>query len=780
MSTPSTPASARPPRAARSWARLGLAARRAPHRAVTGGRALVRALRRLLARALWLLRGWAGLLAGALAALAIWLGPAGGARWIAATATALDRHATATATLWSQTAYDAVAWPAANGVAAVRATQAWARHGFHGLAPTIHTTPWAFWMRHGAAWRYATLQSPSGAPVRAAIPVELGSALALLALFAVFIMIGRRKRGLDPTRANTYGGARWQTWDELRRRRARPGDLVLGTARRGLTTITVGIPQDLLVEGVAICAPNGLGKSNAIYKGQLLEADPDVDYVATDPKGEHWAQTAAAMARTHDVFRLDMQTPADSVTWAPLSLERTQAQAEAWAAAWLRNTTPAGSAPAVAYFEQALILLIAAGVAHVHAVAHDAGRATGTLGELIDLLLLPTIEKIEARLQKTPGGIPPAAGQFLGLIKEHKDLRTSIPSGLAPRLSTLTDAAVRAVVGGAGTLDLDRLGRRGRRPIALYIVTPVGDRTLRPLVGGLFTTLFRVLMDRARTLPGGALEREVRLLLDEFGTMGAVPDAPDRFNVLRQVRVSRVLSFQMRSQLIEDYEETGAEALVESCNALAWLGGTRGKDAQWASDTLGKRTVLASSAGDSAAPGGLFGRKPERDSRSVSEAGVPLLFPEDLHASSRRRIIVSVREARPMDLRTRPFYTVRALRRLSKLPAPPACVERADPAPVAATVVAAAVTQTPARADAPVVSVPVPPPTRGATPVTVPSAPVRVTATAPAATAPAAPPPALAAATATTPTAPPAASGPPRLPTAPVKHGTAYEWTGLP
>ena len=308
----------------------------------------------------------------------------------------------------------------------------------------------------------------------------------------------------------------------------------------------------------------------------------------------------------------------------------------------------------------------------------------------------------------------------------------------------------------------------------------MGDRTLRPLVGGLFTTLFRVLMDRARTLPGGALEREVRLLLDEFGTMGAVPDAPDRFNVLRQVRVSRVLSFQMRSQLIDDYDETGAEALVESCNALAWLGGTRGKDAQWASETLGKRTVLASSAGDSAAPGGLFGRKPERDSRSVSEAGVPLLFPEDLHASSRRRIIVSVREARPMDLRTRPFYTVRALRRLSKLPAPPACVERADPAPVAATAVAPAATQTPARADAPVVPVPVPTPAQGAMPATVPSAPVRVTATAPAATAPAALPATPTVATATSPAAPPAAFGPPRLPTAPVKHGTAYEWTGLP
>ncbi len=785
MSTPSTPLTARP------WTRVGGAVRRLARFSRARGRALLLALSHLLAhllaRLLWLLRGWAGLLAGLLVALALWLGPLAGARWLAAQATTLSHHAATAVTLWYQTAYDAVAWPAATGLTALSATQAWARHGLHGLAPTIHTTPWAYWMRHGAAWRYAALQGRGGAAVRAAIPVELAGALGVLALFAVFIMIGRRKRGLDPTRRNTYGGARWQTWDELRRRRARPGDLVLGTARRGLRRITVGIPAALLVEGVAICAPNGLGKSNAIYKGQLLEADPAVDYVATDPKGEHWAQTAAALSRTHDVFRLDMQTPAASVTWAPLSLERTQAQAEAWAAAWLRNTTPAGSAPAVAYFEQALILLIAAGVAHVHAVAAAEGRATGTLGDLVDLLLQPTIERIEARLLKTPGGIPPAAGQFLGLIKEHKDLRTSIPSGLAPRLSTLTDAAVRAVVGGVGTLDLDRLGRRGRRPVALYIVTPVGDRTLRPLVGGLFTTLFRVLMDRARTLPGGALEREVRLLLDEFGTMGAVPDAPDRFNVLRQVRVSRVLSFQMRSQLVEDYDETGAEALVESCNALAWLGGTRGKDAQWASETVGKRTVLAYSEGDSAARG-VFGRRPERDSRSASEAGVPLLFPEDLHASSRRRIVVSVREARPMDLRTRPFYTVRALKRLSQLPAPLASREAPVPAPQPV-----APSPTPAPTPAPAPATPVPPPARvvlapppsparAAAPAVTPRAPVRVVAQ----PAPATPSPvvtvpeAAAAATAMEPGVIVFATRPARLPTAPVKNGHAYDWTGLP
>ncbi len=110
----------------------------------------------------------------------------------------------------------------------------------------------------------------------------------------------------------------------------------------------------LLLEGVAIDAPTGLGKSNAFFKTQLLEPDPQVDYVATDNKGDGWNQTAAAMSRTHDVYRLDMQNPADSVTWAPLALVRTPAKAEDWARAWLHNSKPADSAPPQPYFEQAV------------------------------------------------------------------------------------------------------------------------------------------------------------------------------------------------------------------------------------------------------------------------------------------------------------------------------------------------------------------------------------------------------------------------------------------
>jgi len=779
----STPAS--PPLTARTVARAGHAARRLARLP----RALVRALlltsRRLCARVLWLLRGWAGLIVGALIALAIGLGPADGARWIGARATALYHHAAAAVTLWYQTAYDALAWPAANGLTALRATQAWAHHGLHGLAPTIHTSTWAFWMRHGAAWRYASLHSRSGVPVRAAIPLELGGVLALLALFAVFILIGRRKRALDPTHANTYGGARWQTWDELRRRRAKPGDMVLGTARRGLGRITIGVRSALLLEGVAIDAPTGLGKSNAFFKTQLLEPDPQVDYVATDNKGDGWNQTAAAMSRTHDVYRLDMQNPANSVTWAPLALVRTPAKAEDWARAWLHNSKPADSAPPQPYFEQAVLLLMAAGVMHVHAVAAAAGRPSGTLDELLALLLQPNVEAIEKALKKGPSGAETGpAAQFLGLIAEHRDLRSSIPSGLAPRLSALADPAIKAVVGGQGTLDLDRLGRKERRPVALYIVIPAGDDTLRPLVAALFTTMFTVLLDRARTLPNGELAREVRMLLDEFGTMGAIPNAPKWFNICRQPRISRVISFQSFSQLVDDYGELGAKAIIDSCNVLGWLGGTRGDDAKWASDALGNRTVLAHGEGESRTAG-LFGRSPDRGSQSVSETGVPLLFPDDLAASSRRRVVAIAREARPMDLRTRPVWSVRAMRRLMTRPAPRACLE----APVPSTPAPAAVAPVRASADEDARVAAPPNSSRVAAQTKTPSVPVRVLVkptpatspsapAAPAAVAPAASTPA--AATDPAPAAVVSASRPARLPTAPVKHGTAYDWTGLP
>jgi len=235
---------------------------------------------------------------------------------------------------------------------------------------------------------------------------------------------------------------------------------------------------------------------------------------------------------------------------------------------------------------------------------------------------------------------------------------------------------------------------------------------------------------------------------------------------------------------VEDYEEAGAEAIVESCNALAWLGGTRGRDADDASKALGNRTVLARSEGDTA-PRTLLGRRPDRGNQSLSETGVPLLYPDDLAASSRRRVVVSVREARPMDLRTRPFWADRALKRLSRLPAPVAFAEAPHETIAPAPTPAAAPGPRPTPRAAPVTA---PPASAAVTPAPDPRPAAATTRIAPATTAapatrqpapaPAAPPvPAPGASGSGT---PPPPAPPQRSADAPQKVGRPLKWTGLP
>jgi len=527
-------------------------------------------------------------------------------------------------------------------------------------------------MRYGPARRYRALQRPSQVAVRRLIPFELGGLALLLALGGLWVLAGRRVRRLAIAQTTTHGGARWATWRDIKGRRARAGHLVLGTLRQGWgQRAAIGVSPAGLAEGVLINTPSGLGKSNSFYKPPLLEADPDVDYVVTDPKGETWDQTAGALSRTHDCYRLDMLDPHKSVTWAPLAQVRTVTDADTWAQAWLANTNTEG-APSHPFFTLVARLLVSAAITHVHAVAHAAGRPSGTLDELTELLLRPSVDDMERELRGGPGGAATGpAQQFLKVIAEHRDMRATIPAEFAPRFGVLNDPGVRAVVAGGGALDLDRLGRPGQRPMALYIVIPPGrEKILQPLIAGLFTTLFTTLLDRARTLPGQRLEREVRLLLDEFGTIGRLPGAPAWFNVCRQARISRVVSCQSISQLEEYYGQAGRQAIVDSCATLAWLGGTRGDDAEWCSRLIGQRTVLQRTEGDST-PRTLFRRtRPDRGSRSVSETGVPLLFPSDLRESPRSRVVVVAREGRPMDLTARPYWGVTRLRRLAALATP--------------------------------------------------------------------------------------------------------------
>jgi type IV secretory pathway TraG/TraD family ATPase VirD4 len=716
--------------------RLGSRAGRLAH---SGVRTTVRMGRLLLARALWLLRGWAGLIVGLLVAVA--LGPYNGWRWVATQATAAYWHVAAIVMLTYHTAYAAVAWPAADGLQALHDLRAW---HYRGLVPTFHLTPWAFWMRNGGAWRYAMLQRPSAAAVRALLPLEVGGGGVLLVLLTIIVVVLRaRARAGQLTPSTVHGDARLATWREIVAFRLKAGEpcVFLGLARRRFARAAVALVGEQQYVNTLLVGKMGSGKS-VLIKGNLLREDGSRSVVAIDPKGELFADTAGALARRHDVYRLDFRDAARSCGWNPLAICQDYLSARQFADVWIANTGQDVKTP---YWANTAALLITASVLHLNAVAAQEGRVA-TLPELADFLTQTDIDKVEETLKKSPG--PKAceiAGQYLHNVSGNAMLRASISSEFHPRFALLNAESVRGVTG-RDDIRPAALVDTTRRPTALYIALPPGrDGLFKPLTAVLFTQFFTTLLDIASMSPGSHLPRPVMLSLDELGTVGDIPGLAGILNVTRQPQIAALGAVQVIAQFRDTYGD-GAEALLAAFATQIALK-VNDKDAEYFSKECGQTTVLQRNASAQRDHG--RGR-PDRTAAAMTEVPRRLLLPDQIQRMRKREMLVLTTDMHPFKLRQQQWWRVTALRRLGKLPAPgPVPHVPTTPTPTPATVRAriAAVTAAPQAAM-----------------VTAPIAPAAV----------------IASPTPTTTSAPSAPSATPANTTKPVKQRKSLDWTVLP
>lgn len=593
-------------------------------------------------------------------ALAVALGPAGG-----------YRIAVATATTGYETAYDAVAWPAVNGVLVVRELHATRAQGGLGQL-VVHARPlhlsgvtWGYWMRHGAAWRYALLQRPDGAAVRGVMPWEVGAVLALLAFIAV--RLGLTSIGLARLRPSTvHGSARWAEWREIAamRPRRRASSFILGTVRHGLRRRAVALVGGEQYVNLLLVGPAGSGKSSGPIKTNLLREDGSRSIVVTDPKGECYEDTGGALARSHDVLRLDFLDAVRSCGWNPLATCHDYLTARTFADTWIANTGTDAKTP---YWQNTAALLITATILHLDTIARTKGRVA-TLPELADVLTRNSIDAIEKMLLHSPGPEACAvAGQYMQNTAGNASLRASVGSEFHPRFALLNDPRVRAITS-RNDVNVAGMADPAQRPTALYVVLPPGrDRLLKPLTAVLFTQLFTILLDVARTSPSQALARPVFLYMDELGTIGEIAELAGWLNVCRQARIGCVAAVQTLAQLAAIYGHDGRQTLTAAFFTKVALAGVEQEDALWFSAAAGQATVRQENVGETQGRGMW---RADRGSRGVSEAARPLIYADEISGMSPREMLVLMRARRPFKVRQLRWYTVRALRRLAALPTP--------------------------------------------------------------------------------------------------------------
>jgi len=537
------------------------------------------------------------------------------------------------------------------------------------------------WLHRDFAVRWAWYARTDHAWVRVSTRAELaliGVGLAALLLRTVgrglwfLLMLAVIGRGAKPGRS--HGSAHWAGGSELARMRPRLGhaDLIIGRVGRHL----VSIREREQYEHLLLVAPTGAGKTSGVILSNLLAEPGTRSLVITDPKRELLRKTTPVLrARygTDHLWPLDFLDATLSRGYNPLAYVVDAASADLFAQTWVRNTGESKDA----FWSNAARTLI--GAAALHLVATE--EITPPLVGLVDLLCSTPAEEVSATLRESP--VPEVrrlARGFLANMAKNERLLGSVFTELPPRFTCLNIPAVRAVT---GTNEID-FAQLAQTPTALYLaLDPQYSRTLAPLTACFFLHFFTTLTGLAKAAPSGALPVPVMAYLDEFGTVGHIPEFASRMATVRSAGIGCLLVVQDGAQLTKAYGEEDADTIKSNATTKLCLARVTRDDAEYFSALGGTATVYSTNRSSSRP---LLLPWADRGNRGVGESQRALITPDELR-TMRDEVFVIAGERNPIRARQRRYYDDAALARLvpdTASPDPLIALLRTVPLPVPA------------------------------------------------------------------------------------------------
>jgi len=541
----------------------------------------------------------------------------------------------------------------------------------HGWRPM----PWPQWTDPRAqARRLVEINGPSsvGQLMRIGLWVEVAAVILIVvlpllrALWAPLWFVIGRAGTLKPGTA--HGAARWAGQRDARRWRPRreAGSFVLGRVLGRVLGMrrTIALPDALVYVHTLLVGRSGSGKSTLLIGLLLREVDRRVprSIVVTDPKGELYERTSAALSKTHTVLRLNFYDPRGA-GYNPLAhIGADPERALSFARTWVANTRRQDASEG-GFWDDTVLLLIQAVALHLNAL-----NKPGTLSQLAQYLSRTDIKAMQRELLESPDPHARDAAQgFLMHLKADPTLAEKVLTGLPLRFMGLKGEAIQAVTD-HDDMPFEGMGLCAGRPIALFVqLTPGRQDTLRPFVATLFGQMWDAQIARANTYPDKALPRAIVNLIDEAGTIGAIAGLLHALNTLRAARIGVLLAFQSPTQMVDAYGVDAPAAFEDGCNNLLFFAGAGPTTAQWMSDTLGTRTVVSASAGASRERERVF---TQGGSTGKSETGAPLIGADELRALPKGTLIVSAANERPFMVRVIRWDKTRLRRRAGCMTSP--------------------------------------------------------------------------------------------------------------
>lgn len=454
---------------------------------------------------------------------------------------------------------------------------------------------------------------------------------------------GRSQSG--PAGASHYGShgiARWGTAGErVRLLRVRDPGIRIGKAGRRRWRLLV--PSDgSLNDFVILFGPSKSGKSSRYVIPNVL-GETEASMVITDPKGEVYRHTAAALeARGYQVWVLNLKDLPRSMRFNPLNYCETPQDVLQLVSTVLRNTSAStgGDADIWGPAERAYISALMLYVLYERPVEE---RHMASVLRLATTIArdCKAMDAIYDRL----GPDHPAlqAYNIFRLAADADKMRAGIITGAAVRLQLWAIPDLAALTAG-NDFDIRDLGRK---KVALYLILRDDTAAFAPVTSLFFTLVIEQLYREADNA-GGRLPVHVRLRLDECANIGAFPEFSAKIATMRSRGISPEIILQDLGQLKRLYPDTWS-TIMGNCDVQIVFGANDLATAEYISKRLGTQTIRTASQGQSNTARGMS------VSESLQYTGRPLLMVDEVLNMRRDDLVLCLAGHHPFRLQKAPY-----------------------------------------------------------------------------------------------------------------------------
>lgn len=224
----------------------------------------------------------------------------------------------------------------------------------------------------------------------------------------------------------------------------------------------------------------------------------------------------------------------------------------------------------------------------------------GTIGQIVEKL--GKLEELVNDLDREQDDARFLVSDFIDAARNAPKQAAGVTATIMRALDAWADSTVR---GSTTQSDFKaEISVKSKRPVVILLSCPGRDRrALAPYLGAVLTKLLLDLDSIGEKIPGGALPRPIKFILEEFPAMGNLSVIVEQANLVRKRRISFLLACQTVGQLQNIYGKDGAATLLAGMATQIIFGGADKETATYFSSLAGNQTrVLESEARQAGQP----------------------------------------------------------------------------------------------------------------------------------------------------------------------------------